>query len=249
MSGGGRQRKGAVFELLNQDDLNPALFLEALAAIPAHEAVNALFPALCRTEEALRWRAVSGMGASVARLADADMEAARVVMRRFLWSLNDESGGIGWGAPEAMAEAMCRHAGLAEEYAHMLLSYMREDGPELLQDGNFLEHPLLQRGLLWGVARLAGVRPELLRQRGAGPEIPPFLAHKDAAIRACACMICGHLGVAAAAEDLARLAMAPAEAASVTLYDVGGGGFFMQTSVAATARAALERLEQANHAD
>ena len=60
------------------------------------------------------------MGASLARLADADMEAARIVMRRLLWSLNDESGGIGWGAPESMAEAMCRHQGLALEYAHML---------------------------------------------------------------------------------------------------------------------------------
>ncbi len=40
-------------------------------------------------------------------------------MRRFLWSLNDESGGIGRARPEAMAECMCRDVRLADEYAHM----------------------------------------------------------------------------------------------------------------------------------
>ena len=37
------------------------------------------------------------MGAVVAALATEEMESARVVMRRLLWNLNDESGGIGWG--------------------------------------------------------------------------------------------------------------------------------------------------------
>jgi len=36
----------------------------------------------------------------------------------------------------------------------MLVSYMREDGPEAFQDGNFIELPMLQRGLLWGIGRL-----------------------------------------------------------------------------------------------
>jgi hypothetical protein len=44
------------------------------------------------------------MGEVMAHLADKDMESARVIMRRLMWSLNDESGGIGWGAPEAMGE-------------------------------------------------------------------------------------------------------------------------------------------------
>jgi hypothetical protein len=36
----------------------------------------------------------------------------------------------------------------------MLISYMTEDGDEPFQDGNYLELPMLQRGLLWGVGRL-----------------------------------------------------------------------------------------------
>ena len=138
-----RQRKETILTLVGRQDLSLGELYAQLAAWPAQDVINALFPALCRTEAHLRWRAVSCMGKSLARLADEDMEAARVVMRRFLWSLNDESGGIGWGAPESMAEAMAQHETLAQEYGHMLISYMREDGEELCQDGNYLEHPLL----------------------------------------------------------------------------------------------------------
>ena len=100
-------------------------------------------------------------------------------MRRFLWSLNDESGGIGWGAPESMAEIMCLHEGLRAEYLHMLLSYLREDGPEPFQDGNQLELPQLQQGVLWGVGRLSQKYPDLLRGEGVIPDLFPYLDSGD----------------------------------------------------------------------
>ena len=49
--------------------------------------------------------------------------------------------------------------------------------------------------------------------------------------------------------NLLLLAEDSAEAAPLTLYDVGGGGFFVSTSVSAAARAALNKLEKLNHAD
>lgn len=101
-----RQQKEAILTILGREAVPLEALYAELAAYPAQDVINALFPLLCRTEPYLRWRAVSCMGKSVARLAEEDLEAARVVMRRFLWSLNDESGGIGWGAPESMAEAM-----------------------------------------------------------------------------------------------------------------------------------------------
>ena len=92
------------------------------------KAVNALIPFLYSPDEAVKSKAVSAFGVMMERLAGEDMEAARVIMRRLMWSLNDESGGIGWGAPEAMGEAMARHEGLAREYAPILISYIRHDG-------------------------------------------------------------------------------------------------------------------------
>jgi len=45
----------------------------------------------------------------ISNLTEKEMESARVIMRRLMWSLNDESGDIGWGAPEAMAEIIACH--------------------------------------------------------------------------------------------------------------------------------------------
>jgi hypothetical protein len=144
--------------------------LLAILDLPARKVVNPLISFFCSQDALLRWRSVSALGAVVARLADENRESARVVMRRLMWSLNDESGGIGWGAPEAMGEITARHAGMAGEYGHILLSYLAEDG-------NYLEHEVLQRGALWGCGRLAHARPE--RVKPAAGHLFPFLASAD----------------------------------------------------------------------
>ncbi|HYQ60671.1 MAG TPA: hypothetical protein VEP29_06440, partial [Desulfatiglandales bacterium] len=128
---------------------------------------------------------------------DRDLEAARVIMRRLMWTLNDESGGIGWGSPEAMGEIMAIHRGLAQEYAHILISYAR-------QDGNYLEHEGLQRGLLWGIGRLSETRPELVRE-SAGLFLP-YLESRDAVIRGLAVRLMGLLRVKEALPVLQTLA-------------------------------------------
>jgi len=131
------------------------------------------------------------MGEVVANLAEEDMESARIVMRRLMWSLNDESSGIGWGAPEAMGEIMACHEGLAKEYAHILVSY-------IMQDGNLLEHELLQQGVVWGLGRLGQVRPHLVQD--AVPYLHLYLESWDATLRGLVAWTMGLLGV-----DTARL--------------------------------------------
>ena len=209
----------------------------ALAGLPAGEVVHALFSAICRENPVVRWHAVTCMGDAVARIAADDLEAARIILRRFLWSLNDESGGIGWGAPEAMAECLCRDERLAGEYAHMLVSYMREDGEELCQDGNFIEHPLLQRGVVWGVGRLAGCRRELLQQLGAGRDLGRYLEAEDPELRGLAALAAGRLREATLRPLLQGLR---ADTAPLSWYDEGA---LHQTTVGALVRDALEELE------
>ena len=231
---GTRAIKSKVLALLQSQDL--ANSVAALQAMAAKDVVNALFSLICREDPLLRWRAVTCMGRSVARLAEENLEEARIIMRRFLWSLNDESGGIGWGAPESMAEVMCQHAALAEEYVHMLISYMREDGEDLCQDGNYIEHPLLQRGLLWGLARLSECRPELLRARGAARDIPPYLDAADAEVRGLAALACGRLAISATKPQLQQLT---SDEATFRLYRADA---LITLSVADAARQALEAM-------
>ncbi|MFC1515895.1 DVU0298 family protein [Thermodesulfobacteriota bacterium] len=165
---GNRKLKKRILELLGSDDFEKRL--EDICRMPARQAVNPLFSFFYNTDPRIRWRSIVAMGAVVSRLADEDMESARVVMRRLIWNLNDESGGIGWGSPEAMGEIMARHGGLAEEYARILVSYADENG-------NYLEHETLQRGVLWGMGRLAHARPNLLEQ--AAPFLLSFLQSED----------------------------------------------------------------------
>jgi hypothetical protein len=180
---GNRQLKKKIFDLLDSDDLEKSL--DEICQYPARKAVNPLFSFFYSTNELIKWRAITAMGAVVSNLAEQDMESARVVMRRLIWNLNDESGGMGWGSPEAMGEIMSRHFRLAQEYAFLLVSYVNEQG-------NYLEHPMLQRGVLWGLGRLAHSRPRLVDH--AAPFLLPFMRSADATHRGLAAWTAGGLG-------------------------------------------------------
>lgn len=189
-----RQLKRQVLKLLASTNQTEAL--REICTLPGRRAVNPLFSFLYHSEEIIRWRAVTAMGAVVDKLARQEPESARVVMRRFIWNLNDESGGIGWGSPEAMGEVMARNARMADEYACMLVSYVRPDM-------NHLEHPVLQRGVLWSVARLGSKRPGLLRD--AVGHLTPYMQTGDpylCGLGACAAHAIGDLTAAA---ELTRL--------------------------------------------
>ena len=175
-----RQLKKEIFECLSAPDLQERLAY--LGAFPPKKAVNPLFSFLYHTEPMIKWHAVSTMGHVVAGLADNDLESARIIMRRMIWNLNDESGGIGWGSPESMGESMACHKLIAGEYHRILVSYIRPDG-------NFLEHPELQKGLLWGLARLASVRSELVKD--AGPFLLPFFESEHGEHRGLAALVAG----------------------------------------------------------
>jgi hypothetical protein len=94
----GRAVKQIVLDLLKSDDFDQKE--DELRRLPGRQVINPLFSFLCHSDQKVKWRAVTAMGVVVSDLAKKDMESARIIMRRLMWSLNDESGGIGWGAPE-----------------------------------------------------------------------------------------------------------------------------------------------------
>ena len=223
--------RALVDEILRGDDFEARL--PELTRMPARRVINPLFASLCNPDELHKMRAAKAMGVIVADLAEQEMEAARVIMRRFMWNLNDESGGIGWGSPEAMGEIMAASPKLAKEYAHVLVSYLREDG-------NFLEHDMLQRGVLWALARLAGVRPQLLQNFGV--YILPYLQSDDPALRGLAAKTLGLIGVDSASPQLQQL-----------LQDQSGIEFFLDGkiqpfTVSELAKQALELMGPARRA-
>ena len=220
----GRQLKREIKKLLLQKDFQRGL--AEVAALPPRKAVNPLFSFLCSTDDTLKWRSVTAMGEVVDRLAQKDTESARVIMRRLMWHLNDESGGIGWGCPETMGEIMARNKNLADEFWCILISYARPDG-------NFLEHETLQRGLLWGIGRLAHARPQLLKDSGAW--LLPFLQAADPNLRGLAAWTVGALRHQGAKTLLKKLAT---DTAIVNIYL---DRQLMSCSVAELATSALKK--------
>jgi HEAT repeat protein len=177
---GNRELKTRMGQLLRADDFAAAL--SAIRQIPGRQAVNPLFSFFYAGEEIVRWRAITAMGVVVGQMADTAMESARVVMRRLMWNLNDESGGIGWGSPEAMGEITAVNAALATEFRRILISYIDPTG-------NYLEHEGLQRGSVWGVGRLAHARPDLARPAAAF--LPAFFDSPDPYLRGTAIWAAG----------------------------------------------------------
>jgi HEAT repeat protein len=198
----GIREKRRISKLLGSSDIES--IIKELRQLPLAKVINPLIGALCSNDERVRWHAVTALGPIVASMADRDMEGARVVMRRLMWSLNDESGGIGWGAPESMGEIMASHDGLAQEYGHILVAYMREEG-------FFLELEMLQRGLMWGLGRLAQVRPSLLKEKNAVTYLLPYLGSSDGPVRGLAAWALGLLHAKEAIPGLKQLLPDPGE--------------------------------------
>ena len=177
---GHRDLKDRMAKLLLAGDLDDAL--TAIREIPGRQAVNPLFSFFYSTDELLRWRAITAMGVVVGWMAESHLESARVIMRRLMWNLNDESGGIGWGSPEAMGEIAAVHETLATEFNRILISYIDPSG-------NYLEHEILQRGSVWGVGRLAHARPALAKSAAAF--LPTFFDSPDPHLRGTAIWAAG----------------------------------------------------------
>jgi hypothetical protein len=79
---------------------------------------------------------------------------------------------------------MARNENLAGEFWCILISYIRPDG-------NFLEHAVLQRGVLWGVGRLAHARPQLLKS--SVDYLHPYMQTDDPYLRGLAAWAAGAL--------------------------------------------------------
>ncbi len=117
---------------------------DLLIKIPDQKLSGPLFSHFYSLNNIIRFRSSAAMGDLAQRLAKKRLEDARIILRRIMWNLNDESGGIGWGSVEAMGEILKLNKTLAKEYESILFSYINPEG-------NFLEHEMLQRGSLWGI--------------------------------------------------------------------------------------------------
>jgi HEAT repeat protein len=155
----------------------------------------------------IAWRAVEAMGMAAARIADEQPEFVREHLRRLHWLLSEESGGICWRAPEAMAEIVHQRPALFADWvpivAHLILEAAEED----------LAH--FRPGMLWAVGRLGRLTA------GDADVVPAVIAaldHPDPQVRGTAVWCLARLG---RTEVLARRPDLRSDEGSVDLFEEG----------------------------
>lgn len=153
-------------------------------------------------DELVRRRAVEAMGLLADRLAAEDPEQVRVLLRKLLWTINDESGGIGWSAPECIGEIIYRRPEMFGEFAPVVLSCADEE--------------MLRRGVLWAAGRIAEARPELVRE--SLPDFAAFLDDPDPVLRGYALRLFANAGEKPGSERISRLL---GDRRSIPVYEDG----------------------------
>jgi len=151
----GRKVKKRVKNILGECNRTEAL--NRLKEIPDAQLTGHLFSHLYHMDERIKLRSTTALGELTLRISGNSMEKARIILRRIMWNLNDESGGIGWGSPEAMGEILSKSPELAGEFKSIMFSYLDTGG-------NHIEHEILQRGVLWGVGTYLEAVPDDLTE-------------------------------------------------------------------------------------
>ena len=148
-------------------------------AATRRRALSELYAMTYHRDPLVVWRAVEAIGIAADVKSRIDMERVRDFIRRCIWMMNDESGGIGWHSPEVIGEVLFRVPMLLGEYGALLFHY-------------FDESPF-ERGAVAAIARIAPLASGMVKSHL--PKVEAMLRSSDAVRRAFAVKIFETLGV------------------------------------------------------
>jgi hypothetical protein len=93
-------------------------------------------------DERIRWSAIEVVAKFMERWWHSGrQEKVRVYIRTLFWSMNEESGGIGWSSPQTIAEIIVHIPEFIDPYGSMMIAHS-------------IEEPPLMKGGAWGIGRL-----------------------------------------------------------------------------------------------
>jgi hypothetical protein len=93
-------------------------------------------------DERVRWSAIEVAAKFMERWWHSGrQEKVLVYIRTLFWSMNEESGGIGWSSPQTIAEIIVHIPELVDPYGRMMIAHS-------------IEEPPLMKGGAWGIGRL-----------------------------------------------------------------------------------------------
>ncbi len=141
-------------------------------------------------DDVISWRAIEAMGFIAGKLSrERKIDIIRDTVRRLLWSMGEESGGIGWSAAEMLGEIIRGNPDEFSDIVPIVWSFKEED--------------MFRAGVLWAMGRIAEVRPDLLVF--ISKEMRQMLFDKNPSVRAYAVWTSGKLGMRELLKDIMSL--------------------------------------------
>ena len=143
-----RPLKKTVRDLLEEGEVDRV----AEIAVSKRRVLGSLVSLSFDSDPEIAWRAIEASGASARLIVREDPDTIREHLRRILWLVTEESGGICWHAPELMAEILAQIPGKFTDYVPIAASFL-----VTLEDED-LEH--FRPGALWAIGRLGELARE-----------------------------------------------------------------------------------------
>jgi hypothetical protein len=176
-------------------------------------------------DEVLRWSAIETVGKLMKKWWDSgNEEKVRIYIRTLFWSLNDESGGIGWSSAQIIAEIIAQIPVLIDPYGSMMIAHC-------------IDEPPLLKACFWGIGRLDGLIRKAVKV--FKNEILEAFSTGDIEVLGTAAWAVGEAGFTLAVPFLEKLIF---RSEQVTIYI---DGIFCEKSLGKWAEEALVKIKTA----
>ncbi len=157
------------------------------------------------TDNNARFKVIKAAGYAASAIPDHESDFLHTVISNLFWSLNDDSGSVGWSSPELLGEIISSRMDLFKEYVPLVISLLK------------IKEAYFRPGVLWAMGRIAARDPSPIKPYA--PYINMYLADPVSETRGYAAWCLGQIGSPVPEEHLQHLLRDTAE---VWLMDAQG---------------------------
>lgn len=141
-------------------------------------------------EDPMTWRAIEAIGFIAGALSVERIDIIKDTIRRLLWSMSEESGGIGWSSAEMLGEIIKANPDEFTDIIPIVWSFKDEE--------------MFRPGTIWAMGRIALERTDLAEF--ILKDLQLMTTDKNPTVRGYAALVVGIMGAGEFAEDIKNLA-------------------------------------------
>ena len=177
------------------------------------------------TDNNIRFKVIKAAGYASSAVSEQGLEFVRTLISNLLWSLNDDSGSIGWSSPELLGEIISARMDLFKEYVPLVISLLK------------IKETYFRPGVLWAMGRIAARDPSPIKPYA--PYINMYLDDPVSETRGYAVWCLGQIGSPVPEEHLQHLLQ---DTAGIWLLD-GQGNISKKTIGQITQETVTRKLQ------